>query len=110
MIDLTDNEPAKRHIRHMIGGHLPNDFQSEKIFHVQIPERPGALLHFLDALKGQWNVSLFHYRSEGALYGRVMLGVQVDDDELPQLTAVMDEVGYRYREDSENPAFQYFLK
>lgn len=75
-LDLTDNELAKSHIRHAVGGHAPS-LQNERVFRFEFPERPGALMRFLEALHSSWNISLFHYRNHGTDYGRVLVGIQV---------------------------------
>ena len=76
-VDLTDNEMAKLHVRHMVGGHAP-DAQHERLCRFEFPERPGALANFLDALAGRWNISLFHYRNHGSDFGRVLAGLEVE--------------------------------
>jgi threonine dehydratase len=109
VIDLTDNEMAKMHIRYMVGGR--SDLVSdERLFRFEFPERPGALLRFLNRLGDRWNISLFHYRNHGAAYGRVLAGIQVpakDNDALKQFLA---DVGYVHCEETENPAYRLFLK
>ena len=86
-VDLTDNEMAKLHVRHMVGGHAP-DVRNERLCRFEFPERPGALAQFLDKLGGRWNISLFHYRNHGADFGRVLAGFEVDDADLPSLSRV----------------------
>src|SRR5690606_9388560 len=76
VVDMTDNETAKLHIRHMVGGHS-QQVSNERVFRFEFPERPGALMTFLDLLGGRWNISMFHYRNHGAAYGRVLVGIQV---------------------------------
>lgn len=105
--DLTDNELAKIHIRYMVGGRVHN-LEDERLCRFIFPERPGALLRFLNKM-GHWNISLFHYRNHGAAYGRVLVGIQVPDAELPQYQCFLDEVGYEYYDESENPAYKLFL-
>ena len=107
-VDLTDNEMAKLHVRHMVGGHAP-DVQNERLCRFEFPERPGALANFLDALAGRWNISLFHYRNHGSDFGRVLAGLEVQDAELPAFRSFLDGLGYEYTVESENPAYRFFL-
>ena len=107
--DLSDNEMSKLHLRHMIGGHAPQ-IEHEHLYRFIFPERPGALLSFLESLKQDWNISLFHYRNHGAAYGRVLAGIQVPDDEVGQLHAFLDSLGYRWQDESGNPAYALFLR
>jgi len=107
--DLTDNETAKLHIRHMVGGHAPADLVDEKVFRVEFPERPGALLTFLTALGKEFDISLFHYRNHGAAYGRILVGLRVPSGRLGQLRTALNSVGYRYWDESDNPAYQLYL-
>jgi threonine dehydratase len=106
--DLSDNELAKLHIRHMVGGRSPG-LGNERIFRFEFPERPGALLDFLNAIGTDWNISLFHYRNHGSDYGRILAGIDVPEDETAELQAHLDDLGYTYWEESENPAFSIFL-
>ena len=108
VLDLTDNEMAKLHIRHMVGGHGQN-VSNERLHRFEFPERPGALLHFLTSMGQRWNISLFHYRNHGAAYGRVLVGVQVPDTELVELQTFLNNLGYAYWEEDNNPAYQLFL-
>ncbi|WP_456379733.1 threonine ammonia-lyase, biosynthetic [Thiolapillus sp.] len=105
--DLTDNETAKLHIRYMVGGHAPQ-VTNERLFRFVFPERPGALLDFLAGLSRGWNISLFHYRNHGAAYGRVLVGVQLRGTEVSEFRAYLKELGYRYHEETDNPAYQLF--
>ncbi|WP_456415804.1 threonine ammonia-lyase, biosynthetic [Thiolapillus sp.] len=105
--DLTDNETAKLHIRYMVGGHAPQ-VRNERLFRFVFPERPGALLDFLAGLSRGWNISLFHYRNHGAAYGRVLVGVQLHGTEVGEFRAYLKELGYRYHEETDNPAYQLF--
>ncbi len=109
MVDMTDNEMAKMHIRHMVGGHAPGVVTDEVVYRFEFPERPGALLGFLTKLAGRWNISMFHYRNHGAAYGRVLVGMQVPVNERKDVEASLDELGYPYWEETDNPAYQYFL-
>jgi len=108
VLDLTDNEMAKLHMRHLVGGHAPN-LDNEVVYRFEFPERPGALYNFLATLANRWNISLFHYRNHGAAYGRVLVGMQVPKSERAELTRYLDELNYYYREETENPAYQLFL-
>jgi len=107
--DLSDDEIAKIHIRHMVGGRAP-EVKNEKLFSFAFPERPGALMDFLNGLGEHWNISLFHYRNHGAAYGRVLAGLQVDDKEMKDVGNYLSRLGYGYREISENRAYSLFLK
>lgn len=106
--DMTDNEMAKLHIRHMVGGRAQG-VEDEIVFRFEFPERPGALLNFLTKLAGRWNISLFHYRNHGAAFGRVLVGLQVPTKERKELNALLDDIGYVYKEETANPAYQFFL-
>jgi threonine dehydratase len=107
VIDMTDNETAKLHIRFMVGGHAPG-VEDELLVRFEFPERPGALLAFLAGLGRRWNISLFHYRNHGAAYGRVLMGLQVPAGQRPELRALLDELGYPYWEETDNPAYRLF--
>lgn len=108
VLDMTANEMAKLHVRYMVGGRAPG-LEDELIFRFQFPERPGALLKFLKGLSGQWNISLFHYRSHGADWGRVLAGVQVPVQERTELKQALEQLGYPYSEETNNPAYRLFL-
>lgn len=108
VLDISDNELAKLHIRYMVGGHTAK-VTNEQVYRFQFPERPGALLRFLTHMGQRWNISMFHYRNHGAAYGRVLVGVQVDDDERPEFLEFLEGLGYPYWEEQENPAYQLFL-
>ncbi|GGJ89591.1 threonine ammonia-lyase, biosynthetic [Deinococcus aquiradiocola] len=107
--DLTEDEMAKVHVRHMVGGRAP-EAVGERLYTFEFPERPGALMTFLSALHSGWNISLFHYRNHGSAHGRVMAGIQVPDAELPDFQAFLAELGYPARSEDENPAYTLFLK
>ncbi len=107
VLDLTENEMAKTHIRHMVGGRVAG--VSEKLFRFEFPERPGSLMHFLMSLGTRWNITLFHYRNHGAAYSRVLMGATVEDADMDAFRAMLDEVGFRYWEESDNPAYRLFL-
>ncbi len=106
--DLTDNEMAKLHVRHMVGGHAP-DVRHERLCRFEFPERPGALGQFLEKLGGRWNISLFHYRNHGADFGRVLAGFEVEEADMPAFRAFLDELAYPYTPEYENPAYTFFL-
>ncbi len=106
--DLSDNEMAKLHVRHMVGGRSPA-VANERLFRFEFPERPGALLDFLHAIGTDWNISLFHYRNHGSDYGRILAGIDVPDDETEELEAHLAKLGYPHWEESDNPAFAMFL-
>jgi threonine dehydratase len=109
VVDLTDNEMAKLHIRHMVGGRAPVAAIDERLYRFEFPERPGALAKFLARLGQRWNISLFHYRNHGAAYGRVLVGMQVPMAERKQLKHFLDELDYAFEEETDNPAYQLFL-
>jgi len=105
VFDMSDNSMAITHIRYMVGGHA--NAKNEVIYRFEFPERPGALLSFLKKVKTEWNISLFHYRNHGADYGRVLIGLQVED--VKELESRFDELGYYYKNETDNKAYQYFL-
>jgi threonine dehydratase len=107
VLDMTDNETAKLHIRFMVGGHA-RGVEDELLIRFEFPERPGALLNFLSGLGKRWNISLFHYRNHGAAYGRVLMGVQVAPPERADFRRLLDTLGYRYWEETDNPAYRIF--
>lgn len=107
-LDMTDNEMAKMHIRHMVGGRAPT-VSDERIFCFEFPERPGALLQFLNGLGQRWNISLFHYRNHGAAEGRVLAGLQIPPEEYAQLEHYLNSLNYPWREETDNAAYQLFL-
>jgi threonine dehydratase len=107
-IDLTDDEMAKNHIRHLVGGHAPQ-VKNELLYRFEFPERPGALMNFLNKMSAGWNISLFHYRNHGADYGRVLVGMQVPPREMKDFRAFLKNLGYRYWDESTNPAYRLFL-
>jgi len=106
--DLTDNELAKLHIRHMVGGHSAGA-SDEIVLRFEFPERPGALFNFLTKLGGRWNISMFHYRNHGAADGRVVAGLQVPEDERHLVPAALAKIGYPYWDETDNPAYKLFL-
>jgi threonine dehydratase len=107
-LDFTDNEMAKLHVRHMVGGHAPHA-EHEILYRFEFPERPGALMNFLQSMSHNWNISLFHYRNHGADYGRVLVGIQVPPEDYPVFQEFLDKLGYAYCEESHNPAYRLFL-
>jgi threonine dehydratase len=108
VLDMTDNEMAKLHVRHMVGGRAPT-IENEILYRFEFPERPGALLKFLDAMGHGWNISLFHYRNHGAAYGRVLVGMQVPPKDKSRLRDSLRELGYRHWEETNNPVYKLFL-
>ncbi len=108
VLDLTDNELAKTHIRHMVGG-KGNAITDERLSRFEFPERPGALADFLTLLGSRWNITLFHYRNHGAAYGRVLAGMQVPKSEIKDFNASLQRLNYRHWDETENPAYGVFL-
>ncbi|QJQ95571.1 threonine ammonia-lyase, biosynthetic [Halomonas sp. PA5] len=106
--DLTDDELAKLHIRHL-GGGRPKEHFDEEVYRFEFPERPGALMNFLTHLPGDWNISLFHYRNHGAAYGRVLVGMQLPNGDRIHVEKYFDEIGYRYWKETDNPAYRLFM-
>ncbi len=109
VVDMTDNELAKLHIRHMVGGRSP-EAGAELVFRFEFPERPGALLKFLNRIGSRWNISAFHYRNHGAAYGRVLVSMQASFSERDELASYFDDIGYTYFDETENPAVNMFMK
>ena len=106
--DFSENEMAKLHIRHMVGGHSAV-VKDEMVYRFEFPERPGALMNFLDRMSHDWNISLFHYRNHGADYGRVLVGMQVPRREKAAFRAFLKQLNYRYWDETANPAYRLFL-
>ena len=106
--DFSDNELAKLHIRHMVGGHAPT-VKNEILYRFEFPERPGALMKFLTSMSRGWNISLFHYRNHGADYGRVLVGMQVPPQDMRKFRAFLAKVGYSYADETRNLAYRLFL-
>ena len=106
--DLSNNDLAKLHIRHTVGGHAPS-VKNEILYRFEFPERPGALTRFLTSMSRGWNISLFHYRNHGADYGRVLVGMQVPPRDKLQFRKFLDKVGYPYCDETRNPAYRLFL-
>ncbi|WP_027857503.1 threonine ammonia-lyase, biosynthetic [Marinobacterium jannaschii] len=109
VVDLTEDETAKLHVRYMVGGHAPASVDNEVVYRFEFPERPGALMKFLNKLGGRWNISMFHYRNHGAAYGRVLVGLQVAEAERGQVDTFLDEIGYTYYNETGNAAYKLFL-
>lgn len=108
VLDLSDNEMAKLHIRYMVGGHAPG-LRDELLYRFEFPERPGALLQFLTGMAHDWNISLFHYRNHGSDHGRVLVGIQVSTAERGQFDQFIHKLGYPYADETNNPAYRLFL-
>jgi len=108
-IDLTHDELAKEHIRHMVGGHSALS-QDERLLRFEFPERPGALLKFLSLMRPGWNISLFHYRNQGADYGRILVGLQVPAKDDKAFEKFLQALGYPYAEETNNPVYRLFLR
>ena len=107
VMDLSQNELAKVHIRHMVGGRT--SIKNERIYRFEFPERPGALMGFLNAVGVEWNITLFHYRNHGSDFGRILAGIEATDTEMNKLEKHLSELGYRYWQESNNPAYGMFL-
>lgn len=107
VVDMTENEMAKLHVRFMVGGRA--SMPDERLFRFEFPERPGALVRFLEAVGGRWNISLFHYRNHGAAFGRVLAGLEISDSDRDEFERFLEELGYPWVEESENPAVGLFL-
>jgi len=108
VIDMSDNEMAKLHVRYMVGGHAPG-LGDEILYRFEFPERPGALLKFLTGMAHGWNISLFHYRNHGSDYGRVLVGIQVPEAERSKFMQYIRELGYPFCEETDNPVYRLFL-
>jgi threonine dehydratase len=108
-VDLTENELAKTHVRHMVGGRTAA-VRDEVRVAVEFPERPGALLQFLTQLGSRWNISLFHYRNHGAAFGRVLCGLEVPPAERHELRTRLDAIGFAWADETDNPAGRFFLE
>ncbi len=106
--DLSDNEMAKLHVRHLVGGRA-SGVKNEILYRFEFPDRPGALMKFLNSMSHNWNITLFHYRNHGTDYGRVLIGMDVPPGEQTDFKAFLDQLGYRYWDESKNPAYKLFL-
>ena len=109
---VADDEVAKGHMRHMVGGHLPRSkgSASELLYRFEFPERRGALMKFLRAMNPSWNISLFHYRNHGADYGSVLVGIEVPPREMGEFRRFLARLGYPWADETRNPAYRLFLK
>jgi len=107
-IDLTNNEVAKLHLRHLVGGHSPQA-KNEMVFRFEFPEKPGALMKFLETMGHNWNISLFHYRNHGADFGRVLVGMQVPPEDEINFEVFLNQLGYPFWDETDNPAYKLFL-
>ena len=110
VLDLSQDEISKYHIRHMVGGHAPDSVGNEILYRFEFPEKPAALLSFLKKLGKRWNISMFHYRNHGAANGRVLVGLQVPKGEKKELNGYLKDLGYPFWDESDNPAYKLFLK
>ncbi|HEY4345106.1 MAG TPA: threonine ammonia-lyase, biosynthetic [Parvibaculum sp.] len=108
VVDMTDNELAKLHVRYMVGGRVEG-LTGEMLYRFEFPERPGALLKFLEGMRSDWNISLFHYRNHGSDYGRVLAGIQVPRAERGAFDAFLEDLGYAHWDETDNPAYAMFL-
>ena len=108
-VDLTDDELSKQHVRHMVGGRSPLA-RDERLVRFNFPERPGALMRFLDVLGGRWNISLFHYRNHGADFGRVLAGFEVPPTETVAFESFLQRLGYPVEREWDNAAYDLFLR
>jgi threonine dehydratase len=115
-LDLSDDEMAKLHVRHMVGGRAPAGIRKgargtpdELLYRFEFPERPGALMRFLSNMRTDWNISLFHYRNQGSDYGRVLVGMQVPGSDMREFRRFLETLGYPYVDESSNPAYRLFL-
>ena len=107
-LDLSDNEMAKLHIRHLVGGRA-REIKNELLYRFEFPDRPGALMKFLNSMSHRWNISLFHYRNHGADYGRVLVGIEVPPEEKADFKAFLNQLDNHYWDESNNPAYKLFL-
>ena len=109
---MSNNDTAKLHVRHMIGGHASGEKireLPERLYRFRFPERPGALLGFLSCMDDEWNITLFHYRNQGAAYGRVLVGMQIPENAEQRFQQFLDELGFAYEDESDNSAYKRFL-
>jgi len=109
-LDLSDDEMAKLHVRHLVGGHAPAGIRKgELLYRFEFPERPGALMKFLSSMRTDWNISLFHYRNHGSDTGRVLVGMQVPSHEMREFQRFLTTLGYPFVDETRNPAYRLFL-
>jgi threonine dehydratase len=109
VLDISADETAKLHIRYMVGGRAPPELKGEVILRFEFPERPGALLKFLDQMEPDWNITLFHYRNHGADYGRILVGLQLPEADRGRMGERLDALGYPYEDETDNPVYRMFL-
>jgi threonine dehydratase len=107
-VDLSDDELAKLHVRYMVGGRSP-DVRNERLYRFEFPERPGALMEFLERLGDRWNISLFHYRNHGSDFGRVLAGFEVPEGDGVDFERFLGALGYACEREADNPAYAMFL-
>ncbi|MEO7405134.1 MAG: threonine ammonia-lyase, biosynthetic, partial [Burkholderiales bacterium] len=107
-VDLSTDELAKLHLRHLVGGHAALA-RNERVYRFEFPERPGALMRFLTNMRSEWNISLFHYRNHGSDTGHVLVGMQVPPREKGEFRRFLDSLGYRHVDETDNPAYRLFL-
>jgi threonine dehydratase len=108
VLDLTADDLAKSHLRYMVGGHS-SLAENEVLYRFEFPERPGALMTFLNTMNPEWNISLFHYRNQGADYGRVLVGIQVPPADKKAFREFLSTIGYPFIKETDNPAYKLFL-
>ena len=115
-IDISEDELSKNHLRHMVGGRLPQQFsESDKLNYVELlyrfefPERPGALINFLKKMKSNWTISIFHYRNHGADVGKIVIGVLIDSSEIKEWNKFVELLGYEYWDETDNQTYKLFL-
>jgi threonine dehydratase len=108
-LDLTHDDLAQEHLRHMVGGRT-GLAQDERLLRFVFPERPDALMKFLSSMRAGWNISLFHYRNQGADYGRILVGLQVPAKDQPSYDRYLQTMGYAYVDETDNPAYKLFLR
>ena len=107
--DLTKNEISNDHLRHMVGGRSTTA-RTERVFRMEFPERPGALLDFLEKLGNKWNITLFHYRNLGSAFGKVLVGIQDSSKNKELLKRYLKRTGYTFTEETSNIAYKHFLE
>ena len=107
-VDLSDNEMAKLHVRHLVGGRA-REVKNELLYRFEFPDRPGALMKFLNSMSHHWNISLFHYRNHGADYGRVLVGMEVPPEEMAEFNEFLHKLDNHYWDETKNPAYKLFL-
>jgi len=108
--DMTSNELAKLHVRYMVGGHAQVTLETEQLIRFEFPEKPGALLDFLNKIGTRWNISLFHYRNHGAAFGRVLMGIQVEKSDKTEFKTFLKSLEFPYWDETDNQAYRLFLK